>query len=1322
MPRALRISAWTVAALALLLGALIAAVLIIGNTQGGRALLERMTARLTDGHVQLSGLSGSFPAALDLDRLQLSDERGVWLFAERISLRWSPSALLTRHVLVDTLHVGLLHIERQPIPKPDQKPSGPLSIPHTDLTRLSVDTLELGPELAGAPVSLVVHASAHLRSVQDASAIVKAQRTGGSGDYELQLQFNAARMDATLKLQEPANGPLENLLKVPGLGALSVFAKVSGPRAAEDIQLTLDAGPLRGRAQGRINLVEASADLDYSLNAPEMAPYPGLGWQSIALQGRWHGTMKTPAADGRLEVKQLQVPGGTHLAAVNANLRAAGGMLTAHAVVDGLTIPGPQPKLLQDAPLALDGSMRMNEASRPLEFTATHRLFTLRAHAITAGQQSAQLDLRLPDLTPFAALAGQTVHGDATLKAQVTRNSASTHLSAEATAGIDGGNAIWAGALRGGNTRMQLTAALTDQNVTIEKLTLTGHTLSLSLNGSAARTAAQELNARWELSLSDLAALSPTLAGDLTLSGKANGPSNALSAALDVTSTLSIRGSPTGTVSASVRADGLPKAPRGTMEAHGNLDGAPLLLDVSLERGTGDSVHAVIRHADWKSAHIEGDLASGAELARAQGNLRLRMGQLADLDRLLGTHIQGNVAGSLTLTPGGGSSRAQLQFDAHDVVTSGVAANAQLAATGTMNALSLRLALQSPGIGGEPASVTSTGQLNMTAHELQLASAEATYHGQTMRLLSPAKLSFADGLSISGFKLGAQQAVLDVDGRISPALDVHASLRQLKPELINAFVPGLLANGTIQADAQVQGSASAPVGKVHLEAIGMRSANEAARGLPAVDLHAGADLMGNTALLDVKLAAGSTSRLTLSGRAPLAQDGALDLKLAGSLDVGLLNPIVEASGRHVAGGLTIDTTVTGSAAAPEIGGTIRIANASVRDYTQGTNLSDITGEITGSHGLLRIESLTARASPGNVSLTGTVGVLQPGIPVNIKVTAKDAQPIASSIITANLNADIQVTGTARERLDVAGTIHVNRADVEIPSGLPPNVAVLDVRRPGRPPPTPSQKPLIIGLDVTVDAPRQVLVKGRGLDAELGGRIRVRGTTDTPQVSGSFDLQRGTFALASSQLTFSQGSVTFNGAGLKNKIDPTLDFTAQTTVADPTAGTVTATVRITGLADSPKIELSSTPDLPQDEILARLLFGQSASQLTALQVVQIGAALATLSGGGSGGLNPVAKIQKALGLDRLSVGSGTTTGATGTSSSGATIEAGRYVSSRVFVGVKESTTGTTQLAVNVDLSKHLKLQTRLGNGSASAQGTTPENDPGSSVGIAYQFEY
>jgi translocation and assembly module TamB len=638
-----------------------------------------------------------------------------------------------------------------------------------------------------------------------------------------------------------------------------------------------------------------------------------------------------------------------------------------------------------------------------------------------------------------------------------------------------------------------------------------------------------------------------------------------------------------------------------------------------------------------------------------------------------------------------------------------------------LDAIEVHLDADSPSVGGEPASVTAATRLNANGHEIQLASLEAKYHGQTVKLLSPATVSFANGLSIRDLKLGAQQAVLEIDGEVSPELNVRASLKQVKPELINAFAPGLLAAGTIQANAQLQGTTAAPTGKLHVEALGVRGADDAARGLPAVDMRADAQLMENTAQVDAKLTAGTASHLALTGKAPLAADGALDLKLGGNLDLGLLNPLLEASGKHVTGALTIDTTVTGAVATPEIGGTVKLANGSVRDYTQGINLTDITGLFAGSHGTLQIQNLTAKAAPGSVSITGTIGVLQPHIPMDIKLSAKNAQPIASNIITANLDADIHVSGTAREELNVDGKVHINRADIEIPSGFPPDVAVLDVRRPGRAPPPRREKPLVVNLKITVDAPRQILVKGRGLDTELGGALKIGGTSDVPVVGGDFELQRGTFTLGSSQLTFSRGVVTFNGQGLKKKIDPTLDFTASTQVSD-----VTAYVNITGLADSPKIALSSNPDLPQDEIMARLLFGESASQLSALQVVEIGAALASLGSGGGSSLNPLTKIQKTLGLDRLTVGSAANPAATSAASSqqnaGYSVEAGRYVTSRVFVSVKESTTGNSQLAVDVDLTKHLKLQTRLGNGSTTTQGTTPENDPGSSIGLAYTFEY
>jgi translocation and assembly module TamB len=1321
MGRLLKISAWTVGSLLALILVLLCTLLIAGNTESGRAFIIRTTTRLTDGQVQLAGINGSFPAALDLDKLQLSDDHGVWLDAEHISLRWSPMGLLARHIQVDSLHVGLLDIERAPITKPDNKPSSEFTFPHSDITQLSVDTLKLGSALVGTDTSLVVKGSAHWRSMRDAMTSLVAQRTGGIGNYDVQLQFNADRMDATVKLHEPANGPLENLLQVPGLGDLSVFAQLTGPRSAEHIQLTLDAGVLRGRVQGSLNLIDVAADLDYTLTATAMTPHRGLSWQSVDLQGRWHGKVSAPVADGRLLIKRLQIPGGTEVADLDANLTAKDGMLTTRATIAGLVIPGSQPKLFQDSPLSLEGSVNLTDPKRPVELKASHRLFALAGHATTADPLTAQLDLRLPDVAPFAALGGQKVKGDANIKAQITHDAKSTKVTADVNGNIDGGTESWAGLVRGGNTRLQLAGAMTDEKFAIDKLQLEGRAVSLAATGTAARSATQDLDLRLDAALSDLTKLSPALAGTLQLSGKIKGPSNDLSTVADLTSTLSIHGSPQGTVSASIHADGLPKTPRGTIEAHGDIDDAPLHLNVSLERGNGDVVHAIIHHADWKSAHIEGELTSGGDFAQARGNLRLGMSQLSDLNRLLGSTLQGSVSGDAALQPVSGRSHAQLHLDAKNVVAGGVTANAKLTATGPLDAIDVHLDADSPSVGGEPASVTAATQFNANGHEIRLASLEAKYHGQTVKLLSPATVSFANGLSIGDLKLGAQQAVLEIDGQVSPELNVRASLKQVKPDLVNAFVPGLLAAGTIQANAQLQGTTAAPTGKLHLEATGIRGANDAARGLPAIDMHADAQLMENTAQIDAKLTAGSASHLALSGKAPLAADGALDMKLAGSLDLGLANPLLEAGGKHVTGALTVDTTVTGAMANPEIGGTVKLANGSVRDYTQGINLTDITGQFTGSHGTLQIQSLTARAAPGNVSITGTIGVLQPHIPMDVKLTAKNAQPIASNIVTANVDADIHVSGTAREELTVDGNVRINRADIEIPSGFPPDVAVLDVRRPGQAPPPRPAKPLVVNLKITVDAPRQILVKGRGLDSELGGEIKIRGTSDTPIVNGDFNLQRGSFTLGSSQLTFSRGTVTFNGQGLKKKIDPTLDFFASTQVLD-----VTANVTITGLADSPKIELSSTPDLPQDEIMARLLFGESASQLSALQVVEIGAALASLGSGGGSSLNPLTKIQKTLGLDRLTVGSAANPAATSAANSqqnsGYSVEAGRYVTSRVFVSVKESTTGNSQLAVDVDLTKHLKLQTRLGNGTTTTQGTTPENDPGSSIGLAYTFEY
>ena len=253
---------------------------------------------------------------------------------------------------------------------------------------------------------------------------------------------------------------------------------------------------------------------------------------------------------------------------------------------------------------------------------------------------------------------------------------------------------------------------------------------------------------------------------------------------------------------------------------------------------------------------------------------------------------------------------------------------------------------------------------------------------------------------------------------------------------------------------------------------------------------------------------------------------------------------------------------------------------------------------------------------------------------------------------------------------------------------------------------------MIGLDLALLAPGQIFVRGHGLDAELGGKLHVGGTTTAPVVSGAFDMRRGTFGLAGVTLTFTKGRVGFNGAGVTNKIDPSLDFTAESFV-----GSDVARLHVGGYADAPKITLSSTPTLPQDQVLALILFGQTTTQLSPLQIASLAAALAELSGVGGGGPGVLDRVRGTLGLDRLSVGSG------GANSSGASVEAGKYLARGVYVGAKQSTSGAgTQAQVQINLTKRLKLNTVVGTGGTVTGTTTPENDPGSSVGLQYQFQY
>ncbi|MGI4952246.1 MAG: translocation/assembly module TamB domain-containing protein, partial [Janthinobacterium lividum] len=787
---------------------------------------------------------------------------------------------------------------------------------------------------------------------------------------------------------------------------------------------------------------------------------------------------------------------------------------------------------------------------------------------------------------------------------------------------------------------------------------------------------------------------------------------------------------------------GLPERPAGSILGEGALAGAPIQLALKADRTPDGTLHATIDRADWRSFHAEGavTLPQGATLPL--GRVALRMTRLEDLRPLLGQPVAGALTATATLDPaavvveaearnaafqanrvGAATLKARIANPlAHPVVTAsldasgldaaGTTGTARVEVAGPQDALAVKTTANLV-TAGTQAQVAATALLDAVGKQLRLQTAQATLQNpslkpETVRLTAPATIRFAEAVSVDRLRVAVRQATLDVAGRLSPTLDATIALRT-PADIGTILSPDYAADGSITLDAKLTGPTAQPSGTVRLAATGVRLRTGPGRAVPPANLEATAQLAGSGARVNARLQAGSAA-LTVNGQAPLGA-GALNLQANGNLDLALLDPILTADGRRARGRVTVNASVGGTLAAPRLGGTAQLAGGEVQDFTQGVRISDLAASARLDGDTIRLGSLTGRAGPGTIAASGTIGVLAPALPVDIAVTLRNARPLASDQVSANLDADLTVKGAVQTGLAAAGSVTIRAAELRVPRTLPASVVTLNVRRPGDKPQATASASAPIALDLTIRAPNAVYLRGRGIDAEMQGTLRIRGSSANPQVSGGLEMRRGSISVAGTTLTFTRGKIGFDGTGVSGKIDPTLDF-----AADSTAGGVTATLSITGYVSKPVIKLSSVPDLPQDEVLAYLIFKRSAKELGPFQIASIAAALAELSGvGGEGGLNPLESVRKGLGLDRLSVGSGSGTGS-GTSSSSAgstpTIEAGRYVANGVYVGAKQGTSGAqTQATVQIDITKGLKVETDVGSGTG-----------GNQVGLTYQFEY
>jgi translocation and assembly module TamB len=1334
MRRTVRIAVWLLAPLLGLPLLAVLAVFVGLNTDPGRHLAERLASRFTGGEVSIQGVAGRFPDHLRVGRIEVRDAQGVWLTVRDAALDWSPLRLASRVAEIDRLAAVEVDIPRLPTASGPEQPSqasgGGTSLPvGVDLRALHVEKIVLGEPVAGVAAALTAEGSARLDSLQQGLTDVTIGRLDGGGAYHLAGHIDAAALSAALAADEPAGGLLTTLAKVPQLGPVALRASVNGPWTGAAGSLSLRAGPLNLDAKGRVNIAGSAADLDVTASAPVMAPRPDVSWQAVALDAHVHGPFTMPQAHATLRIDGLAAAGAA-LHQLAATVDGNAGHVALTATLDGLRLPGPQPNLLAAAPVTLKADATLTAPDRPVTFSLEHPLLALHGTVETGGEMKGQAHLDLPDLAPLAQAGGADVQGRASF------DLAGGEAGGEVTATLDGAVGITGGmaplpALLGPDARIGVTAAMHGHDISVSRLSLAGLGVTLDAHGGMTANA---LDVDWQAALADISAVAATVQGSVRGHGHVAGPLDNLAVQADLTGDLGTAGLPRGPISVSLDAHGLPDAPTGHVTATGTLDQAPLALDVSATRAGDGTLHADIASADWKSAHAEGNVTLPPHATLPQGRVALRMDRLDDLNRLLGQPLSGGISATAQLDDQDGRSVAQVSAEARDAglpntATVGratlaakvldpttdpdvtatldvvglragtVSGSAKLAANGKQSALALKLQAAAQGLQGADAQATAAAMLDLPARQVTLSALQADWKGLALRLLAPVRVAFGNGVAVDRARLGLGAAVLEVAGRASPTLDLTASLRGVTPELARAFAPDLRADGTLEADAKLTGT-------LRLAATGLHVRTGPAAALPPAELVANATLAGRTADLDAHVSAGR-NRITLTGTAPIDPAAAMRLRALGGVDLALLNPLLTAEGRQVHGQVNLDATIGGTLAAPRADGTLRLANGDVQDLAQGVHLSAVTALVEASGETIRLSSLNARAGSGSLAAHGTIG-LGGTMPVDLALTAQKARPLASDRMTATLDANLSLRGDLAGTLAAGGSVTIDRADIGIPDRLPASVPVLQVRRPGQPPPAAASGP-DVALDVTVSAPAQVFVRGRGLYAELAGRIHVGGTAVAPIPVGSFRLRRGEFNLAGQMLTFTSGEISFQG----DLTDPALNF-----VASSYNGSITAMLTVGGFASAPKITLSSTPDLPQDEVLAQLLFHQSASTLSALQLAQAAAALAQISGVGGGAFDPLNTVRKDLGLDRLNVGGGQ-------GGTGANVEAGRYVARGVYVGAKQAATGGgTQATVQVDLLRGLKLETNVGmGGTTSATGAAGTSDPyGTSVGLTYQFQY
>ena len=207
------------------LAALVAVAAVGIDTAPGHRLLVGFANKTTLANgmgFNIGRIDGSIYGRLTVRDVTLKDQKGAFLTTPAFTLDWKPTALLSKHVLLNEVSSPSIRLLRKPEfkaspPKPNQPVLPDI---HLTLKKLAIDQLLLEPPVTGDRRSLSIHDSVSLQHRRaQVEAVVEAQAVDGhAGGDRLTLKIDAEpsanRLLIDAHLVAPQGGVVDRLAKL----------------------------------------------------------------------------------------------------------------------------------------------------------------------------------------------------------------------------------------------------------------------------------------------------------------------------------------------------------------------------------------------------------------------------------------------------------------------------------------------------------------------------------------------------------------------------------------------------------------------------------------------------------------------------------------------------------------------------------------------------------------------------------------------------------------------------------------------------------------------------------------------------------------------------------------------------------------------------------------------------------------------------------------------------------------------------------------------------------------------------------------------------